>query len=212
MIIKVSELEDGVRMWFNCALKLLYVNTMPALPGSPEMLMEPAYWEAKLALDIVIHERPRWAEAYYHRGVAFAALTEGVWVSPMTGRALQDFGTALSLDPNFAEAYQARAALYSQQRPQRAIADLGSLITIQPTVDTYLKRASLLRWQGEYAAAVADYREALKRYTSYCGVVERQQVEGYMDRVSLELQNGNLQGVLNSLIMFWEQHSFMSYQ
>jgi tetratricopeptide (TPR) repeat protein len=212
VFLNISEAEGGVRTWFNVALRLLNVGTMPALPGTTDVLSAPDYEGAKAALDIVIEYRPRWAEPYYHRGLAFVGLAKGVWSNPSTGLALQDFGKALNLDPRFADVYCARADLYKKAHPQRAIADLSTLLTIEPTVAAYLKRAALSLATGQKAAAVADYREALKRYTAYCGVAECQQIETYMARVALELQEHNLSGVLNSLVTFWKQHEFTSYQ
>jgi len=212
VFLSFSESEGGPRVWFNFALKLLYANTVPALPGTTDTLPEPAYEQAKAALNIVIDSRPNWAEPYYHRGLAFAGMARGVWTNPSTSLALQDFGCALKLDPRFADVYQARAALLTKHSPQRAIADLNNLIALEPTVAAYLKRAELLLTMGQKPAAIADYRQALARYTSYCGVAEREQIEVYMQRVALELQEGNLRGVLNSLITFWKQHKLMSYQ
>ena len=212
MFLSVSESEGGPRFWFDSAIRLLYANTVPALPGATDMLTEPAYEQAKAALDIVIQHRPRWAEPYYYRGVAFARRTQGVWANPATNLALQDFGKALSLDPQFADVYMARANLLAKHSPRRAIADLSSLLSLEPTVAAYLKRAELLLVVGEQAAAVADYQAALNRYIAYCGVAEREQIETYIARLSLELQDKNLQGVLNSLVTFWKQHELMSYQ
>jgi len=199
-------------VWFNFALRLLYAKTVPALPGTTDTLSEPAYEQAKAALDIVIDYRPNWIEPYYHRGLAFVGMARGVWSHPSTGLALQDFGYALKLDPRFADVYQARAALLAKHSPQRAIADLNNLIALEPTVAAYLKRAELLLAVGQQSAAIADYRQALSRYTSYCGVAEREQIEVYMQRVALELQEGNSRGVLTSLVTFWKQHELTSYQ
>lgn len=211
MFLSLSEAEGGVRVWFNAALKLLFANTVPALPGTTDVLAEPDYAGAKAALDIVLSQRPDWAEAYYYRGIALAGLSKGVVASSLTCQALGDFDAALRLDPRMADVYWERSALYAKVNPRQAIADLSSLLALEPTVAAYLRRAKLSQGIGETMAAVADYRAALKRYTAYCGVAERQQIETYMDRITLELQNHNVQGVLKSLCAFWQQHELTSY-
>lgn len=211
MFLKISELECGWKVWYDWALKLIYPSPMPSLaPDSANALLTPSYWEAKLALDIVVEQMPRYADAYYHRGVAFAGMAD-YWASPMTGRALQDFSKALSLNPCFPEVYRSRAALFAKHDPVRAIADLSSLIAIRPTVEDFRQRAKLYAAVGECDSAVADYHEALVRYVSYCGTEESKVCEEYLERLRKELQSGNVQAVLSSLVLFWQQHALIRY-
>lgn len=212
MFLSVSESKGGVRVWFNAALKLLYASTVPVVPGTTDVLPEPDYEQAKAALDIVIQGRPRWAEPYYYRGLAFAGMSKDIWSNPLTGKALADFDQALQLDSSMSDVYWARATLLAKHKPQQAIADLSSLLSLEPTVAAHLKRAELSLVVGNKAAAVRDYRQALERYIVYCNGPTREQIKAYQSRVTLELQQGNLQGVLTSLMTFWEQHAFMSYQ
>lgn len=211
MFLKISELENGWKFWYNWALKLLYPSPMPSLtPDSANALLTPSYWEAKLALDIVIEQMPRYADAYYYRGVAFAGMAE-YWASPMTGRALQDFAQALSLNSCFPEVYRSRSVLFAQHDPVRAIADLSSLIAIRPTVDDFRQRARLYVVVGDCDRAVADYHQALVRYVNYCGTEESKVCEDYLERLGKELQSGNVQSVLSSLVLFWQQHELIRY-
>ena len=212
MFLKISELEGGHQIWYDLALKLLYAGSGLPHNGASETLSEPSYWEAKLALDIVLELCPNWSAPYYQRGVAFAALAAGVWSSPMTACALKDFERALRLDPTTTETYQARARLLAKKHPQRAIADLSQLIALRPTVESYVQRARLRLVTGDTDGTVADYLESLRRYVGYCGVQEQQVIEGYLERLTREWSGGNRQGVINSLVTFWDEHSLIRYQ
>ena len=71
------------------------------------------------------------------------------------------FAQAIAADPNEATGYESRASFRAGIYDYRgAIADLGKVIEIEPTIDVYLRRAGLYRAIGEDAKALADIETA----------------------------------------------------
>lgn len=79
------------------------------------------------------------------------------------GEAETELATALAADPEFADAYAARADLYRVTNDPAAMrADLDRLLTLRPDDAWALAfRAAHRQWQGEIDGALADYGAAL---------------------------------------------------
>jgi tetratricopeptide (TPR) repeat protein len=95
------------------------------------------------------------AMAYNNRGNARAALGEHA-------EALEDYGLAIVLSPDYANAYYNRAVCHMQiGNLNLAIADLASSISLKPSAPAYLNRAYIYEKLGLYDAAVDDLTAAI---------------------------------------------------
>jgi tetratricopeptide (TPR) repeat protein len=92
------------------------------------------YDEAHKAFDKVLEIDVNNAQAYYHRGLARAHLSQA--------KSIQDFNKALSLDPDLFQAFLARACVYgSHGRYTKAILNCNQAIRINPkSVRSFLYR------------------------------------------------------------------------
>jgi tetratricopeptide (TPR) repeat protein len=107
--------------------------------------------------NLAIAADPRCAYAYYLRGVTERYDKE---------KALADFTQSLALEPRFADALLARAALWSDQGgpgpAQHAIDDLTAFIAINPSVpDAFRQRGDARFRQRDFKGALTDYAVAL---------------------------------------------------
>ncbi|XHX79493.1 MAG: tetratricopeptide repeat protein [Stenomitos frigidus ULC029] len=186
---------------------------MKLLYPSYESSSAPDYETAVLVLNMVACCHPGRAEVFYHRGLSWAGMANGCWASPYTAKALNDFAQALSFQPVYPEVYKARAILVERRNPERALADLGCLLSIQPTIDVYLYRAALLSRLERYQLAFNDYVAALVRYITHCGADERAVCERLLCQLNLEKDHGGgLLPALECLIQFWGERSMHHYQ
>jgi tetratricopeptide (TPR) repeat protein len=78
--------------------------------------------------------------------------------------AIADYKTALNLNPEFAEAYINRSAVYTIQGDYaRATADYKTALNLNPDdADVYNIRGNIYSYQGNYDQAIADYTTAIK--------------------------------------------------
>ncbi len=78
-------------------------------------------------------------------------------------QALDDYSTALSLDPNLSDAYFNRALIYENLgQPEKAIADFGKVISVHPEdSDAFVNRANNLAYLGQNQEAINDYNKAI---------------------------------------------------
>ena len=91
-----------------------------------QQLLAGFYDEAITSYTLVIRLLPDFALGYHGRGKAFY-LNE----NPVIQLALEDYNTAIELDPEFGEAYKDRAILYESQGDiEDAIADLEMAISL----------------------------------------------------------------------------------
>ncbi len=80
--------------------------------------------DAIIAFDLVIRKVPDFGRAYFRRGQAFHG-------DERIERALEDFATAIQLEPNFPGTYVMRAVLYLEQNERElAIADLETALGV----------------------------------------------------------------------------------
>src|SRR5262249_2075391 len=83
--------------------------------------------------------------------------------------AIEDFNTALRLDPKSADAYHSRGLAYLQLgEHDRAIADLSEAIQLNPTdFRAYFNRGLMYSRTGDYERALADFGEAIRLNPNY---------------------------------------------
>jgi tetratricopeptide (TPR) repeat protein len=102
----------------------------------------------------------KYANAYYHRGRAYAMKKEH-------DKAMADFGEAIRLSPRWSAAYTERGGLYmTLQDGTKALADLDKAITLDPKdAPAYFSRGCCHKiLSKDYDKAVADYTEAHKLF------------------------------------------------
>jgi tetratricopeptide (TPR) repeat protein len=99
-------------------------------------------------------------------GGALARVSRGIALraTGQPGRAIEDFATAIALDPKLPPAYLARAdALVAERRHARAIADLDSALRLDPKLSAgYFLRGTAKDNLGRHDDAIADYSEAIR--------------------------------------------------
>ena len=86
---------------------------------------------------------PKFAEAYYNRGVAYENKGE-------YDKAIADYTEAIRLDPKYAEAYNSRGFAYGNKgEHDKAIADYTEAIRLDPKyANAYYNRGVRLREEG----------------------------------------------------------------
>src|SRR4051812_44322156 len=97
------------------------------------------------------------ATAYQRRGGANAGAGD-------SEQAIEDFGMAIKLRPNYAEAYYGRAMVYTDVgETELALADFAKVIQIRPfNVEAYYNRGLLYAGNGDTDLAMADYSKAVQ--------------------------------------------------
>lgn len=104
-----------------------------------------------------IYLRPRYADAFNNRGIAYYYLYE-------YDLAIADYTQAIELDSYMAEAYRNRGLVYYDRAEYtQALADFNEALRIDSDyADAYNGRASVYYVQGKYTLALADYTEAIR--------------------------------------------------
>lgn len=144
------------------------------LRGNRERLPEKAIKD----LDLAIHLKPDYAEAYHARAKKYADLETCIEVG--TGessedrkyrlhKALEDINKAVELEPQSHWFLSSRAGILSGlERYEAAIEDLCRAITLVPPSQKrfytgyYIQRAFLYKQIGEYQNALKDFTEAIR--------------------------------------------------
>ncbi len=108
-------------------------------------------------LEAAIKANPK--DPLYHQTGGFFHTSKKEW-----SKAIDEFSKAIELKPDFAEAYQARAAAKSQAGNQKgAIEDFSIAIKNAPrSPGAYEGRAACRKKANDLAGAIEDYRQALK--------------------------------------------------
>ena len=80
-----------------------------------------------------------------------------------TDQALADFTKAISLDPNYAQAYANRGLVYRKSNQlDLALADFNKALSIDPNyAPAYVGRGSVYSQQGRHEQALADFNKAI---------------------------------------------------
>ena len=98
------------------------------------------------------------ASDYVHRADVYLSMDE-------YEKAIQEYGKAIGLDPNFEKAYYNRGLAYAQQQKYpEAVADLTRAIDLNPEHATaYYNRGLVYARQYDLVQAIADYDQAIAR-------------------------------------------------
>ena len=108
------------------------------------------------SLDTAIRLAPDDADAWYHRGHAYA-------IKKNDARAIEDLSAAIRLRPTLAEAYNLRGLLFAGKGDaRRALLDYSEAIRLDPRlVKAYVNRGSEYANRKQYDLALVDYSKAL---------------------------------------------------
>ncbi len=115
------------------------------------------FGQAVVELNRTIEYHPRYAEAYYNRGIARHHLEQ-------LNQAAIDYTKAVEIRPDFAEAYANRGIIYSKLgQLNEAIADYTKAIEFNPDfANAYYNRGIAYSKLGQPTAAIADYERTIK--------------------------------------------------
>ncbi len=123
------------------------------------------HWENGVELwSYVIENNPfRCALAYSNRG---GALQE----KGQLDRALEDYNSAIAMDPAYADAYISRGGAFRKKKQfYRALDDFDKAVALSDdNADAYLGRGMLFADMGQFARAIADY-DAVVRLQPFYG-------------------------------------------
>jgi tetratricopeptide (TPR) repeat protein len=148
------------------------------------------YRGAITALNQALEINPKYAKAYYGRGIvhtqlkdypkAIADYNQAIALDPKDAlayynrgivryelkeypRAIADFTQAIALDPKYASAYTNRGNVHAQLKEYpRAIADFTQAIALDPKyASAYTNRGNVHAQLKDYSKAIADYSQAI---------------------------------------------------
>jgi lipoprotein NlpI len=96
------------------------------------------------------------AVAFYNRGNAFKAKGE-------YDRAIQDYGQAIRLNPNYAAAFNNRGTAYNLKKQyKRAIWNFDQAIVLDPKLElSFENRGNAYNFEGEHERAIKDFDHAV---------------------------------------------------
>jgi serine/threonine protein kinase len=116
---------------------------------------------------------PRYAVAYYNRGLTYDDLEQ-------YDKAIADYDQTLQLDPRYAKAYYSRGnAYYARQQYDKAIADYNQALQLDPRyAKAYYSRGNAYYALRQYDKAIADYDQALQLDFRYANA-QRWRQEAY---------------------------------
>ena len=122
-----------------------------------QLLRTRQFEAAVTAFTRAIEAEPENAEAFNHRGVAWAYMGE-------IDRAISDYTRALEIRPELVGALNNRgSAFYQKALLNQAIADYSRAIEINPYLaEAYSNRGTAWAAKGDYFRAIRDYTQALE--------------------------------------------------
>jgi tetratricopeptide (TPR) repeat protein len=123
----------------------------------------PDYPKALSALDQCLSLDTRFTDAYFSRGLVYTAL--GVSNKAYYDQAIGDFTRAIDLDPNFVEAYLARAqANGARGYENHALKDFKKVLELdEQMVEVYRERGRLYLALGDNPRAISEFVKYLTR-------------------------------------------------
>ncbi len=131
------------------------------LRAETKRLVDARQWDELISVVtelIKLEKEPeKWAEAYFWRGIAHYKKSD-------PDRAIEDFNSALNINPEYAEAYLGRGSAYSQKRDfDRAIKDFDKVLDINPEyAEAYIHRGSAYYEKRDVDRAIEDFDSVLK--------------------------------------------------
>jgi len=142
------------------------------------------------------------SQSYYYRGDLFSTDEDDFNI------AIDDFTNAIKINPNFAEAYTKRAAVYDRLiKYDLALSDYSALIRInQDDIEAYKKRGSIYYKKREYDKAIADFDQAIKRKSTDAYAYF------FKGKIFVEMPNPDLERALQSLGKALEQKKYLQTQ
>jgi tetratricopeptide (TPR) repeat protein len=113
------------------------------------------YAEAIVNYTKAIALEPKFAEAYYGRGLTYSLLKQNK-------EALADFDRAIQLKPNLAEAYGSRADIYQYTNLPQAISDAKQLVVLKPKdQNSYVVLAAYYQKNSDYKNTIATLEQGI---------------------------------------------------
>ncbi|MDG2071700.1 MAG: tetratricopeptide repeat protein [Pseudomonadales bacterium] len=111
--------------------------------------------EYSVALEVATNDTDR-KRALYQRGIIYREIDQH-------DGAMEDFGAAIALDPNYVEAYLSGAlALQQADQQEAAMADYSKVIELDPAhAEAHHNRGLLHKKAGAHHLAIRDYSKAL---------------------------------------------------
>lgn len=105
----------------------------------------------------------RFREGYFWRGEAFGH--EGQY-----DRAIEDYNTAISIDPKYGAAYFNRGSMFLVKGDyDRALEDFDMTIVLEPdAADAYTDRGNVFYKMGKIDRAIEEYNTAISKKPTFC--------------------------------------------
>jgi tetratricopeptide (TPR) repeat protein len=168
------------------------IHAREAFDDAQRLVSTTRYGQAILACGRAISLRPDFADAYYLRGVAYAAqrslepaeadYAQVIKLEPngtrgYTGRcgvrlefkdfdgAIDDCTRAIQADAKNPKAYNQRGvALRNQGKLDQSLKDLNIAVSLAQDIDNYFQRGATLRSLNRYQEAVSDFDHAVELF------------------------------------------------
>jgi tetratricopeptide (TPR) repeat protein len=129
---------------------------------------------ARVAEDPTVSERapacaaqlagPLWRAEVQHRVAAALETAEAHEQNQQWHEAVEAYGQAIRLDPEYVEAYSGRGVIRCRRGDYaEAIADYSEVIRLDPkNVSAFVNRGIARHYKGEFDAALVDYEQAIR--------------------------------------------------
>jgi tetratricopeptide (TPR) repeat protein len=149
--------KDEISLWSDAVLKSPnkerpYLNRGYAYGNK-------AQWDSAIADFSKVNElRPKYhAAAYYNLGIAY-------WTTGQKEKSLENYNSALEINPQYAEAYYSRGiCYYYMNNYDSALLDYSKAIEIVPSFDkAYFNRGIIYANRKEWENALSDYSKSIE--------------------------------------------------
>ncbi len=142
--------KEGASVDYERAISLDDKLANPYLGRGKILALKGKWKDALIDFDIAVNLDNENSDAYFFRGIARQ--------SNFVGGSIDDFSSAVQLNPSYTDAYAARAAAYAgMQEYSKAFADLDKALGIDPTSRfALLQRLAIHLGMLDYDAAISD--------------------------------------------------------